>query len=544
MTKTFNLLDEPWIVVLDTDGHNRRVSLKGLLWQASGIRRLAGELPTQDAAILRLVLAILYRALPVEGDDEQRTGVWQAWWSKGLPLGQVEDYLTEHRGRFDLLDVDRPFFQVADLHTASGKTSGIDKLIADLPPHRFFTNRAGDGAKSLPLAEAARWLVHCQAFDVSGIKSGAVGDARVSGGRGYPIGTGWAGSLGMVVLEGRTLAETLLLNLVLTTGSPDEDVPPWEVESWTAAATGADSPVGPAQAMTWQVRRIRLVSEGDEVTDALISNGDQIRLRNQHRVEVMTGWRSSPTQAKAHGEDLAYMPRAHLPGRLMWRGLGSLIAADPVAAGIEKRAEALVAGNMAWAGSLRRAGVLPADYPVSLHVVGCIYGTQNSVVDTVVSDRMLVQAEVLQSQSLQDAAVRAATLAEAVVARLRWLASDLAAAAGRDGPGDADSVNGLAYQRIDPLFRAWLRELSTSAVAQQEDTWRHDMRDLASEMANELYASATTAAVIGRVVEDGSGRARRLDAAGAHRTFHRRLREVLVAEPEWTDLNSYPKEKS
>lgn len=541
---SFNLLDEPWIVALDTDGCNRTVSLLQVLREAHTIRRLAGELPTQDAAILRLLLAILYRALPVAGDEEERAQVWKSWWGGGLPLEHIEDHLERYRDRFDLLHPDHPFFQVADLHTASGNTSGLATLIADLPPHRFFTNRAGEGAETLSFGEAARWLVHCQAYDISGIKSGAVGDDRVKGGKGYPIGTGWAGNLGMIVLEGRSLAETLLLNLVLTIESSDDDLAPWEVDQWTAAATGADSPRGPAQAMTWQVRRVRLPAQDGRVIDAVIANGDKIRLRNQHRVEPMTGWRSSPTQAKAHGEPLAYMPRAHLPGRLMWRGLGSLIAAAPVDAGVGKAADALVASTISWVGRLRSFGCLPADYPVALHVVGCIYGTQNAVVETVVSDRMLVQAELLHSQVLQDAAVRAATLAEGIVARLRWLASDLAAAAGRDGAGDADRANDLAYQRIDPLFRAWLRELNRDEAQDHETVWQQQMRAVAQELADELYAGASTAAVIGRVVEDGNGRARRLDAAGAHRTFHRRLRDVLAADETSTKKHATPEEDS
>lgn len=544
MTPTFNLLDEPWIMVLDTDGTNRPVSLLELLREAGTVRRLAGELPTQDAAILRLVLAILYRALPVQGDEEDCAAVWKTWWDDGLPLPAIEAYLAQFRDRFDLLHPDTPFFQVADLHTASGKTSGLDKLIADLPPHRFFTNRAGAGAASLSLAEAARWLVHCQAFDVSGIKSGAVGDSRVNGGRGYPIGTGWAGALGLVVAEGRTLAQTLLLNLVLTIPSPDDDLPPWEVERWAAQPTGEDSPRGPAQALTWQARRIRLYTDGEAVTDALVANGDQIRLRNQHRVEPMTGWRSSPTQAKAHGEDLAYMPRAHLPGRLMWRGLGSLIAADPVAAGTDRRSDGLVAHTIDWAGRLRRFGALPAEVTVALHVVGCLYGTQSSVVDTVLSDRMLVRAELLASQTLQDAAVRAAALAEAVVARLRWLASDLAAAAGRDAEGDASRVNDLAYQRVDAPFRQWLLALQLDGLEEQEDRWRQRVRTIAVELARELYAGASTAAVVGRVVEDGQGRARRLDAAGAYRAFERRLRELVAVDEVDQHTVAVPEEDS
>lgn len=72
--------------------------------------------------------------------------------------------------------------------------TALSRLVPDVPAgHPFFTTRSGADLKSMTFAEAARWVVHCQAYDPSGIKSGAVGDAQVKGGRGYPIGTGWCG---------------------------------------------------------------------------------------------------------------------------------------------------------------------------------------------------------------------------------------------------------------------------------------------------------------------------------------------------------------
>ena len=84
----------------------------------------------------------------------------------------------------------------------------------------------------LSFAEAARWVVHAHAYDTSGIKTGAVGDPRVKGGKVYPLGVAWAGTLGGVFVEGENLRETLLLNLVAFDTDnlridPDEDRPAW-----------------------------------------------------------------------------------------------------------------------------------------------------------------------------------------------------------------------------------------------------------------------------------------------------------------------------
>ena len=56
----FNLLDEPWVRVLCADCTVREVSLTEALLHAHEYKGLAGELPTQDVAVLRLLLAVLH----------------------------------------------------------------------------------------------------------------------------------------------------------------------------------------------------------------------------------------------------------------------------------------------------------------------------------------------------------------------------------------------------------------------------------------------------------------------------------------------------
>ena len=69
----FNLLDEPWIRVMTEDCTVVERSLMQVLLNSHQYQRLAGELPTQDVALLRLLLAILqtvfYRVDP-EGEDD------------------------------------------------------------------------------------------------------------------------------------------------------------------------------------------------------------------------------------------------------------------------------------------------------------------------------------------------------------------------------------------------------------------------------------------------------------------------------------------
>ena len=56
----YNLLEERWVRVRRQDYTVQEVSLPDALLHAHEYRDLAGELPTQDAAMLRLLLAVLH----------------------------------------------------------------------------------------------------------------------------------------------------------------------------------------------------------------------------------------------------------------------------------------------------------------------------------------------------------------------------------------------------------------------------------------------------------------------------------------------------
>ena len=69
-TMEFNLLREPWVRVRTQDGTIRTVSLTDALLHAHAYVDLAGEMPTQDAAMLRLLLAVLHVQQPgPDGED-------------------------------------------------------------------------------------------------------------------------------------------------------------------------------------------------------------------------------------------------------------------------------------------------------------------------------------------------------------------------------------------------------------------------------------------------------------------------------------------
>ena len=91
-TMEFNLLREPWVRVRTQDCTVQEVSLTDALLHAHAYVDLAGEMPTQDAAMLRLLLAVLHTVFSrVDGNgvpapfEEPRDALqrWGELWQLG-----------------------------------------------------------------------------------------------------------------------------------------------------------------------------------------------------------------------------------------------------------------------------------------------------------------------------------------------------------------------------------------------------------------------------------------------------------------------------
>lgn len=511
MTDSFDLRDEPWIQVRRRQGSEDLLSLRQVLAQSSSLSAITGELPTQSVAVLRLLLAVLHRAF---ADELRRDPVhaWSRLWTGELSLVKVDAYLDRYGDRFDLISERAPFLQVPDLRVGGDRVSPLTSLIADVPNNEpFFTIRQGAGVASIDFAEAARWVVHAHAYDPSGIKSGADGDPRVKNRKGYPIGVAWAGTLGAIVAEGRTLRETLLLNLVPVTHNGDahsaRDTAVWERPPLAARPEDRPgAPYGPADLLTWPSRRIRLIHDGHRVTGVVLCNGDPLAQQNQF-AETMTGWRRSEAQEKKLGRVPVYMPRTHDPERALWRGLTGLLAQGPSRAGGKDAPADIGPMVLHWLRLLLDDddGVLDQSQLVRTRAVGILYGSNNSVVAEVIDDALGLPALLLTNtgSALRDAALQAAQAAEQAAAKLANLAGDLASAAGGDPKGPRDRARGLLLQAIDVPYRRWLAGLnsSTDALVARE-AFERQVYEMARCYADELLATSPPSALAGREVRN------------------------------------------
>ncbi|SFC18912.1 type I-E CRISPR-associated protein Cse1/CasA [Streptomyces aidingensis] len=527
---SFDLTGSPWIGVLRKDGSPDELSLRQVFAEADGLRRIIGDLATQEFALLRLLLAIAHDALEGLRDIED----WADLWSDPACFAPVQDYLDAHQKRFDLLHPEVPFFQTAGLRTAKGEVFPLNRIVADVPNGEpFFTARM-PSVERLTFAEAARWVVHAHAYDTSGIKTGADGDDRVKGGKVYPLGTGWAGGLGGVFAEGDTLRETLLLNLVAADTAELEisadDRPAWRRDP--CGPGGAErSATGPRDLYTWQSRRLRLHHDADGVHAVVLGYGDPLAARNMHRREPMTAWRRSAAQEKKLRQSPVYLPREHNPARSAWRGIASLVADRTEAAQRADAAGNLRPGVLEWIAGLVTEGHLPRDFLIRARVIGAAYGTQQSVIDDITDDHLTMPLVLLHHQDRTCArqAMDAAQDADEAVRALGDLAADLARAAGGDPEGPRNAALAAGFDVLGEHYRSWLSVLAEAGDPfEQRRAWKRSVRHLLGRLGSRLTETAGEAAWQGRTVTDRQG-TRWLNSGLAETWFRARLTRVLGA---------------
>lgn len=521
---SFNLIDQPWIPVYLNHAGRDELSIRSVFHRAREIETIGGELPTQAFAIQRLLIAIMYRGINWGTAPDES---WSKVWNEGcLPQESINAYLDRYHERFDILHPATPFYQVADLNTAKSEFKAVEHLIADIPSNtKYFTTRSGVTAQCLSFAEASRWLVHCQAFDLSGIKSGDPRDQRVKGGKGYPIGTAWAGQLGGVLFEGVTEFETLMLNTVLVRKDgealPDDDAPLWEREPHGPTPRTLSEPLGPTDLLTWQSRRIRLQHNSTAITGALICNGDPSNSHNKFDSEFWTGWRYSEPQSKKFGES-RYLPRQHDPDRALWRGINALLADVDNPAGRQQKSKA--PGVSSWISYLMAQDYISEDTVIRPHATGLQYINNASVIGESFDDSVQIRAALAgRNSQARRTANRAVTIADEAVTALANLAGNLAEAAGGPKDGPRDSARSRAFFALDAPYRHQLKDLTEHTDFQEYLVqWQRQVRRIVTTMGSELIDNAGIPAQVGRVVDD-----RYLDSSLAAKWFGSALRKAL-----------------
>ena len=267
----FNLIDEPWIsVVINYKGTTKLVGLKEFFENAHTYIALAGDMPTQDFAVMRFILAILhtvfsrydaqgnaYEVVTLndrmqqleevdQGDyedyEDALLDTWKDLWKAGKFPDIVVKYLDAWHDRFYLYDDKYPFYQVTKEIISKVNTQFTDstydraivcpKLINRTISESenktaLFSPRCNSNKNNLTDAELVRWLITFQGVSNASDKKSIIKDKNL------PKSIGWIYGLGGVFFSSDNLFKTLLFNFVLKHPEQQYNVsqhPVWEFE--------------------------------------------------------------------------------------------------------------------------------------------------------------------------------------------------------------------------------------------------------------------------------------------------------------------------
>lgn len=533
----FNLLTEPWVRVRRPDNTVQEVSLTDALLHAQDYVDLAGEMPTQDAAVLRLLLAVLFTVFsrvdakgkpqPLAQSDDALER-WSELWQLGhFPAEPVRDYLEQWKDRFWLFHPTHPFWQVPTLSNGIAfdgkKLNGERAESGNKTP--LFQNISKAECAVLTYAQAARWLIYQNGYDERGGRPKASNKPR--------HGVGWLGQIGFVAVKGKNLYETLLRNMAFSTEQDalrEKQLPCWEREhARTEQSVEIVMPKNQAELLTLQSRRILLIrsEEMPGVVGYEVLGGDYWDSENAFG-EQMTLWRRTSKE----NEKVTYEPQQHEMGKQLWRELPAML--DP---------EGRKPGVLIWNQKLQSLRILSKKEQIVISVVGIRYDDQGASVKDVYTDQLEMQLATLNDLGRKWTVriSREVQRCEETAKNIGTLCVELKLAGGLDynkvkGFKDKQKVTEDAraqfYFAVDQPFRQWLQAIDPEQDDPDEAAlrWQAQARNIAEKLGKQMVMEAGNAALKGhRIVVDKDKKTERTilyTSPKAYNRFRTRLWEI------------------
>ena len=537
----FNLLDEPWIIVKTKTNETKTWSILELFEHAHEAQELAGELPTQDIAIMRLLLAIMHGAFVTDEIEtaDDAIDLWTSMWEeKQFRFDEIKAYLEPYHDRFWLFHPTQPFYQSAHIKqnmdaykAAKGKKVSseikwktVARLVGDLfqsdNAPRLFPVRTGEAQNCLTYAEAARWLLHLNGFDDDSAKMPT------------PKGVGYLGQLGLIYAKGRNLFETLMLNFILVdernevfADNEENSKAYWEKPVCETIEREIPQPRAQKDLLTMQSRRIFLHREQGMVTGYLLTMGDYFAKDASLLNEVMTVWKRDNTRD--------FAPRRHQLESQMWRDLSSLLGMK-----IKNDDKARQPGIIHWLQLLEDAAEA-IRFDVELFhicVTGASYDLKGAgwqIVDYV-QDDLTINASLLAKMNeiwIQEI-IDVLEKTKKAINSFGYFVTDIA-----EGSGDSMQKSNQiqkrelakfaqedGYYHLDQSFRRWLLCINPEKDNLEERTveWLHIAKQTLLQLAQEELDRCSETAIVGRV-KDGTVQ----NAIKSFREFQYRIKKAL-----------------
>ena len=365
----YNLLDETWIPVIRKDtGQVEEVSMMSLFQHAETYQALAGDMETQNFAMLRIFLAVLvtiftrvdaegkaYEWLELSGGDrlavdepvdpedaddymDALEDTWNAVWQKHAFPKVVSRYLQAWHDRFYLLDETHPFMQVPKeifikyLQLPTGKETPaargenfkgkqMNRLISESNHKEALFAPMTEKEKSrMTEAELTRWLIMMHGYVGISDKCKFPATSNVVNS------IGWLFDLGGIYVTGQDLFETLWLNTMLSHTEGERytlatQTPCWESEpeDWLEKTIHGTPQTNLASLYTAWSRAIFIPTTWTTEQEVSLGAAKITEIAHDNAfLEPMTLWRYHK-DGKYKGQ---IRPRVHRPEEALWRSFG------------------------------------------------------------------------------------------------------------------------------------------------------------------------------------------------------------------------------
>lgn len=524
----YNLLEEPWIVVMTDDkGSTKKVSLIELFNNAENYKKLAGDLPVQDFAILRFLLSIIHTVFSrfdINGDileyvelndnyipkseideyeeEDYNFGMKKTWkelWESEKFPEIISKYLEKWEDKFNLLDSEYPFYQITekDLKSKNIEKTGkinfklMNRLLSESNNKIELFSSFGEKQKnSLSLDEIARWLITFQGYTGTGDKAK------------YPEMTesaskGWLLGLGGVYISGKNLKETLLLNMCLK-DEKNIQKPIWEKElDEKIEDILYEKPNNLAELYTNWSRL--LIMDKDEKTKKFSFKAVQLPGIDPKEMflEPMTLWMFPKT---GNNKD-TFVPKTHNPNQAFWRSFGLISKEDDITENHRKPK------IMEWFNEISEDIKFESEN-IMINSIGLSYNRDASTMpNDDIYDYINISYNVLSDVEKKGWVYRIddeITIIKDIIEKiLRGFAMDIKNIRNIENTGMIDTIVQNAYYEIDIPFRNWLSEIKSEDEKELKIAeWRDKLRNIMLSQGKLLVKNSSKRDFLGITKDD------------------------------------------
>lgn len=510
----FNLLNEPWISVMtDSRGTTKEVSLLELFENAHKYKRLAGETPAQDFAVLRFLLAIMYTVFSrfdyegdtyeyielndmylnvseLDEDDEDDyaeavLGTWKKLWKSEKFPSIISKYLEKWGDRFNLFDEAYPFYQVTknDLEkhevtkTGEIKFKFINRMLSESNNKvELFSPYSENYKNELGNPSLVRWLIAFQGYTGTADKA-KFPNMSVSASKGWLLG------LGGIYLEGANLKETLLLNMSLVKISASQ-TPIWEKDFVRKINDLMGKlPTNLAELYTNWSRLVRVVRENGNPSNILAVQLPGINPQ-EFFLEPMTIWR----YAKSGNDKDHFIPKTHNENQSFWRSFGSLA--------LQSESQSLHKPELIdWHNKLVKEKYLE-NSSTDIVAVGLNYNRDASTMPNgEIYDELKINDMILadiKKDGWVDRISDEIILTQRVIEQeFKMYLQNIKKIRNLSNDGFVDTLVQEAYFLIDEPFRDWLSSLTVDHSKEEKvKEWREKLKGVIKTQARKLLENA------------------------------------------------------